>query len=429
MAVTEPIEKRMLTIERVVVRVVAGPDFGKSFESHDSLLSIGTRSDCDIRLTDRSVSSRHATIEVGKDGIRIADLGSTNGTHYLGTRAEHITLGLGGVVTVGITELRIRGFSATPHTQATTYGTLVGDSAPMQSLFASLEKLEPLDSAVLLVGETGTGKSSVAKEIHRHSKRANQPFVVFDCAAATESVIESELFGHVRGAFTGALADREGAFTLAAEGTLFLDEIAELSLDSQRKLLGALEEGRFRPVGSEEEIEAKPRIISATHRPIETSIESGEFRSDLYYRLNVIGLSVPPLRDRLEDLPALARTLVDEMGLAKESLPAELLEALQDYTWPGNIRELRNLLTRALFLGLPTMGTASTESSEEVDLDEPLLDAKKRIVARFEKDYLHQQLDRSNGNLSEAARLSGTDPSYFRRLLRRHGFVTERKQR
>ncbi|MEO1173988.1 MAG: sigma 54-interacting transcriptional regulator, partial [Myxococcota bacterium] len=379
---TEPIEKRIVTIGRIVVRVVSGPDLGACFESAERHLSIGTDSDCDVRLTDRRVSSRHAAIEVGDDGIRIADLGSTNGTHYLGTRAEHITLGAGGVITVGATELRIRGFSAAPHTHATTYGGLVGDSAPMQSLFASLEKLEPLDSSVLLLGETGTGKSSVAREIHRHSKRTHQPFIVFDCAATTESVIESELFGHVRGAFTGALADREGAFSLAADGTLFLDEVAELSLDAQRKLLGALEEGRFRPVGSDQELEARPRIISATHRPLERSIERGEFRSDLYYRLNVISLSVPPLRERLQDLPALARALVDEMGLAKESLPEELLDVLQSYSWPGNIRELRNLLTRALFLGLPAAGSSSVntaESADPPDLDEPLLDAKKRV--------------------------------------------------
>jgi DNA-binding NtrC family response regulator len=300
----------------------------------------------------------------------------------------------------------------------------------MRRMYAVLERLEGNDHKVLILGETGVGKELVAREVHDNSAVRDGPYVVFDCGAVPERLIESELFGHVRGAFTGANRDHAGVFARAHGGTLFLDEIGELPLGLQPTLLRALETGEVRPVGGAAYQPARPRVVAATNRDLAAEVAAGRFREDLYYRLNVVAVFVPPLRDRREDIPALVGHFLATSGQPDVELPPETLEMLTTgYDWPGNIRELLNVMSRVLVLGnLPDQIREAHESSgpgsETVDPDEelaPFPEAKRRVMAAFERDYLKAQVDRAGGNLSEAARQSGLDRSYFKRLLKRHG--------
>jgi len=313
---------------------------------------------------------------------------------------------------------------------------LVGASAAMRKLRASLERLGDQDVPILIQGESGTGKELVARALHDRGARRRKRFVALNCGAIPESLIDSELFGHTKGAFTGATTDRAGVFVEADGGTLFLDEIGDMPLAVQARLLRVLQESEVRPVGSSGVRKVDVRVIAASHVDLGVAVEHGRFRQDLFYRLNVVVLRVPSLRERLDDLPLLAAHFLRKHGGDKPpSLAPEALEAMTSYAWPGNVRELENAVLHAVALhhgdvispeSLPAAiagrqrAVGSGPISEDETL-EPLTEAKRRASAAFEKRYLVKVMEKSKGSVSEAARLAGLDRTNFRRLLQRHG--------
>jgi DNA-binding NtrC family response regulator len=401
-------------------------------------MSIGTHERADLLLQDRSVSRFHCEIELQGERADIRDLGSTNGTFVDGVSVVHAHLRDGATVDVGRTRFRFqlgRDQVRVSISKVDHFGLLRGQSAVMRNVFAVLEQAASSEATILLGGETGTGKDLAAESIHRESRRAGGPFVVVDCGAMPESLIESALFGHERGAFSGATDDRNGAFEAAAGGTLFLDEIGELSLEMQPKLLRAIEERAIKRVGGSTYLPVDVRIIAASNRNLRTEVNAGRFRSDLYYRLAVIEVLLPALRDRMEDLPllvdAISAELADDPAHLAVLRAPELVSSLASHAWPGNLRELRNHLERAAILGrstpppgsdLPSLSTPGAQlDAESIDLSLSLPEAREQWNAIFERRYVQEMLLRQQGNVSQAARASGVDRRYFHRLLQRHG--------
>jgi two-component system, NtrC family, response regulator HydG len=317
--------------------------------------------------------------------------------------------------------------------------TLVGASAAMRKMRASLDRLGDQDVPILIQGESGTGKELVARALHERGARRRKRFVALNCGAIPETLIDSELFGHIKGAFTGATTDRAGVFVEADGGTLFLDEIGDMPLAVQARLLRVLQESEVRPLGGSGTRKVDVRVIAASHVDLAQAVEQGRFRQDLYYRLNVVVLRVPPLRERLDDLPLLAAHFIRKHGGKKPpALSPDALEAMMDYSWPGNVRELENSVLHAIALhhgdgigaeSLPATisGRRSSASSSMPTIEddaanlEPLTEAKRRASSAFEKRYLTKVMERAKGSVSEAARLAGLDRTNFRRLLQRHG--------
>ncbi|HEY1086222.1 MAG TPA: sigma-54-dependent Fis family transcriptional regulator, partial [Archangium sp.] len=308
------------------VSIVGGPGTGLTKEIEGSV-TVGSHPDAGLSLADTTVSRYHVELTARPDGVRVRDLESTNGTYLGGTRITEVIVEDQATLSVGKTTLKVSMVEAdlgTPAEQG-TFGTAVGASSAMKQLFGILDKVAPSDSTVLLLGETGTGKEVMAKAIHAKSKRGTRPFVVVDCGSVAPTLIESELFGHVRGSFTGAISDRNGAFLEADGGTIFLDEIGELPLELQPKLLRVLEAGTVRRVGEDKHRRVDVRVVAATHRDLEAEVAAGRFRRDLYYRLAVVLVNVPPLRDRLDDLPLLTQHFVKSMGRGDFELPRSLM--------------------------------------------------------------------------------------------------------
>jgi len=322
------------------------------------------------------------------------------------------------------------------------FGELIGNSRRMQDVYRLIEGVASATSTVLVLGESGTGKELVARAIHQSSPRQTKPFVTVNCAAIPKDLVESELFGHVRGAFTGAQAARAGLFDSADGGTIFLDEVGDLPLAAQVKLLRTLQEGEVKRVGSDETRIVDVRVVAATNVDLKAKIESGEFRRDLYYRLNVIAIHLPALREREEDVVLLAnhfvRKLAVRMGRSAKTLGEGALDALRAHSWPGNVRELEHAVEHAFVLSrgeiieasdLPIERAPAAFSSEAPTAISPpwnheayalpYAEAKKRILADFDLAYVREQIRRADGNVSEAARRSGLDRSNFRRILRR----------
>jgi DNA-binding NtrC family response regulator len=313
---------------------------------------------------------------------------------------------------------------------------MVGGSAAMRRVFELIESVAPVETTVLIAGESGTGKELVARAIHDRSPRRSRPFVGVNCAAITETLLESELFGHVRGAFTGATTARRGFFEEASSGTLFLDEIGDISPATQVRLLRALQEREVRPVGSNEVRRVETRVVAATNKDLVAAVRSGQFREDLYYRLNVISIELPPLRSRLDDLPVLAHHFVQKhsnrLGKDVRRLDPAVLELFARYRWPGNVRELEHAVERAVVLArsseitsdlLPPVVQSPVASAAPVARTThlPFAAAKDAATLAFERAYVEGVLHRADGNLAEAARLAGLHPSNFRRLMRRTG--------
>jgi len=318
-------------------------------------------------------------------------------------------------------------------------GRLIGVSKPMREVFDLIRKVAPLDANVVISGESGTGKELAARAIHHQSRRANKHFVPIDCAALPETLLESELFGHQKGAFTGAVIEKAGLLEFANEGTLFLDEIGELTLAIQSKLLRVLQERVFRHIGGHEMIETDIRLIAATNADLAKKVETKEFREDLYYRLNVINIVLPPLRNRREDIPLLVHHFIQQFG-ATHILPIQgivpgAMLMLQTYHWPGNVRELQNAIERAVALAegeyldvgdFPeaiTQGAAASTDEGEISAD--LLSIRKRIVRDFERDYVVRLLKENAGNVSAAARQGGIHRRTLYRLMQRYGIDIE----
>jgi DNA-binding NtrC family response regulator len=417
--------------------VIDGPDAGRAVALGEEPVRVGTREGCELRLSDPRVSGEHLEVQAEGSGFRVKDLGSRNGTLYEGSRMGEARVRAGATFKVGRSFLRIQAegppWEVAP-SQARRFGELVGESLAMRELFAVLEHVAPTDTTVLLQGETGTGKEVVARAVHEASPRRKGPFVAVDCGALPEGLVESELFGHMRGAFTGALAARSGAFVRANGGTLFLDELAGIPPSVQARLLRVLEERRVRPVGGDAEQAVDVRVVAASRVDLSLAVAEGTFRPDLYYRLAVVTLPLPPLRQRREDLTLLVAELLRRRGFEPGAIRGPGLELLSGHDWPGNVRELRNVLERALVLSPRAHGFEELRlslqphgSAPEVPLrtDLPFAEAKQAVVDAFERHYLRDVLARAGGNLSEAARQSGVDRKHLRALARRHGLLPE----
>lgn len=399
---------------------------------------VGAHSSCELVLTDPQVSRRHAELAIVPDGIRIKDLGSTNGTWWQGTKVGELVVPAGATVKFGGTSVRLAATDAPslPPSDNDHFGAMAGSSVAMRELFAVLEMASPTDATVLIEGESGTGKELAAKAIHDASARAKGPFVTVDCSAIAETLIDSHLFGHVRGAFTGADRDRKGAFVEATGGTLVLDELGELPLAAQAKLLRVLEAQTVQPLGADRPIAVDTRVIAATHRDLSRMVAAKEFRFDLFYRLAVVHVALPPLRDRLEDLPHLIATLYTRRGIAPGPIDGENLERMRRHAWPGNVRELRNVLERAWALSGPNAsfrdlrlwldaGAAQGHGqlSEVVDTALPFKEAKERWNDQFEKRYVASVFSANASNVTRAAEHAGLSRRHFRELLYKHGIV------
>jgi DNA-binding NtrC family response regulator len=398
---------------------------------------VGAHRTCDLVLEDPQVSRKHAEIAVVPEGIRIRDLGSTNGTWWQGTRVGEAVVPVGATVKFGETPVRISAADAPslPPSERDRFGAMAGRSVGMRELFAVLEMAAPSDATVLVEGESGTGKELAARAIHDASSRSKGPFIVVDCSALAESLFDSHLFGHVRGAFTGAERDRKGAFVEASGGTLFLDELGELPLVAQAKLLRALEAQTVQPVGADRPVQVDTRVVAATHRDLARMVAAKEFRFDLFYRLAVVHVALPPLRERLEDLPHLIGTFYQRRGADPGPIEGENLERMRRHGWPGNVRELRNVLERAWALSGPGAGfrelrlwldpgaAAQPQLAEVVDTALPFKEAKERWNDTFERRYVAAVFGDAGQNVTRAAEHAGLSRRHFRELLYKHAIV------
>jgi two-component system response regulator GlrR len=418
--------------------IVQGREVGRSFTPRSEVVVVGSHPSADVVLRDPAVSRFHCEITVGERPA-VRDLGSRNGTVVNGVAVAQAPLAHGAVLTVGATQLRFERTAANEAAMALSqrdrFGRLVGRSAAMRAVFAQCEQAAASDSTVLIEGETGTGKEATAESIHRESARSEGPFIIVDCGAIPPQLLESELFGHERGAFTGAVSARRGAFQAASGGSIFLDEIGELALDLQPKILRVLERREVKTVGSNHYTPVDVRVITATNRNLREEVTARRFRSDLYYRVAVLRVRLPPLRERHEDLAPLLEHLLELLGASNRPeaeplrTPAFLTE-ISRHAWPGNVRELRNYIERCLAMRdqpppqeeLDGAGIdASSSSSGAVDISQPIKVAREAWVSDFERRYLTELLKHHGDNVTLAARAAGVDRIHFYRMLWKHG--------
>jgi len=415
------------SVRRFRLTVIEGPEPGRARESRTDRCSIGHHPLNDLVVKDPTVSRFHCEVRVDEGRLRVRDLDSRNGSVVDGVPAvdaflrDGSRLRLGRVVvgvSIGEESARVR------LSERSEFGDLVGASPAMRACFALMERAAESDVTLLLEGETGTGKSIAAEAIHRAGARGGGPFVVVDCGAIPAPLLESELFGHEKGAFTGAIERRKGAFEEADGGTIFLDEIGELPLELQPKLLRVLEQRQIRRVGSNKLIPVGVRLIAATNRDLRVEVNAGRFRSDLFFRLAVVRIPIPPLRRRAEDIPALVERLLvagGDAGPGADALrePARLAE-LARAAWPGNVRELRNHVDRCVFFRDAAPPPDEPLASPSIDLAAPFSEARRRAVEEFERAYLAGQLERHEGRMKDTAEAAGINRVHLYKLLRRY---------
>ena len=443
-----------LRLRRCRLEVISGPDAGVRREFTSETIRIGARRENDLVLQDAKVSGLHCEIRLDEHGYRLRDLGSKNGTFVAGMRVVDVYIQPGVELEAGDSRLRfdpLPGSVEVPLARQSDFFGLVGRSVKMRELFARLERIGPSDATVLVTGETGTGKELVAEALHKASGRASGALVVVDCGAIPRTLVESELFGFERGAFTGADRAVAGAFERAHGGTIFLDEIGELPLDLQPKLLRALERKEVKRLGAPTPVRADVRVIAATNRDLAVEVNKGTFREDLYYRLAVARVHLPPLRERREDVPLLVEHFLRQLGAQPQALKAQTVELLARQPWPGNVRELRNAIERAILLaetpedapevartpsatrGAPAPDPAGPAAAAidpslalQIDLDAPFKEAKAALVEAFERRYLTELLRRTGGNVSRAARRAGLDRMSVHKMIVRLGIPNPR---
>ncbi|MGF1509006.1 MAG: sigma 54-interacting transcriptional regulator [Myxococcota bacterium] len=421
-----------LELDRLRLFVPEGANKGMTLDVGSEVRTVGAAEGNHLRLVDRSVSRRHAEVWLVQGRLAVRDLGSTNGTFLGDVRVQQAELPPGAEVRFGTVTVKVvplESARAMPHAQgsseADVMAGMVGEDPRIREVFGLVRELARRDATVIIQGETGTGKELVARALHAEGPRRDAPFVVVDCAGQPRELIESNLFGHIKGAFTGATQDREGAFGQADGGTLFLDEVADLPLDLQPKLLRVLESREVQPVGSDLRRTVNVRVLAASHANLRAAVKEGRFREDLFYRLSVVRIQLPALRERLDDLPLLIQHFGRSHGVELSVAQADL-QKLRAHAWPGNIRELKNLVDRACALGADqalssflddddspaTMFAAATEGDFKEN--------KAEVVAAFERRYLQELMSRNRGNLSRAAREAGLDRKHLRELLRRY---------
>ena len=433
----------VLVEHKLSLVVTEGPDIGQSCRVEGARLVVGSSPTADLSLSDRTVSRQHLEIRAEERGYVLSDLGSTNGTFVGEARVTEAVIAPGARIQLGESEIVFepkQKWVRLGKAEVDAFGPLVGRSPAMRRVFAALERIAKTRLSVVVEGETGTGKELVARTLHAKSDRATGPFVVVDCGAISESLAESELFGHEKGAFTGADRARPGAFELAHGGTIFLDEIGELPLDLQPKLLRAIERREVKRLGAAQPIDVDVRVICATHRSLARMQSEGRFREDLYYRVAEVVVELPPLRERPVDIEPIARRILEDESrqIGREvTLAPDALDALGAHGFPGNVRELRNVIRRAaalcdahaldasaLGLAPPSSPTAESVPGDSlVDATLPLKDARDRWNGVLEQQYLRRLLEAAGGDLERAARTAGVHPKSLQRLLRQHGLA------
>ena len=420
--------QKPLILKKACFKVTKGKDAGKEMVLQKALISIGTLPENDLVLTDATVSRKHAVVEERPDGYLLQDLGSTNGSFLDNIRIREGYITPGSVIRLGQTEISFspleERFEVLKSSSA-RFGGLIGSSPLMQEVYGFLERIAPTDVTVLLEGETGTGKEVAARAIHAQSRRADGPFVVFDCGAVAPNLIESELFGHEKGAFTDAVKARQGSFELADNGTIFLDEIGELSLDLQPKLLRALDQRETKRVGGDKPVAVNVRVISATNKDLEKEVKAGRFREDLYYRISVVRVNMPPLRKRKEDIETIAvqalAGISAEINKKITGLSPEAATALTAYFWPGNVRELKNVLGRAAALSdsgrIEPKDLFLSQGKKTATLD----GLSGKTLEEIEKAAIYATLQSVSGNKTEAAKMLGIAYSTFYEKMKKYG--------
>jgi transcriptional regulator with GAF, ATPase, and Fis domain len=446
----------LLHIETCKLVIVDGAGQGTELVVHKPIVRLGANERNDLVLKDDTVSRFHCEIRRVQDEYLLVDRQSTNGTFVGKMRIREAFLYPNCEILIGnslvrfvpqVEELRIY-----PINQK-SYGDIIGGSECMHDVYGLIDKVAPSELSVVIEGETGTGKELAARAIHQFSQRAKGPLVIFDCSAFPENLLESELFGHEKGAFSGALRTHRGVFERAESGTIFFDELGEMSPRLQPKFLRALESGEIRRVGGERTIKTDVRVVAATNRNLASMVDDGTFRQDLFYRLAKVTLRLPPLRERLDDVQPLAMYFLKKL---RESNPHlnhiagfsdDALSVMVEYDWPGNVRELRNIVERSATF-------CETNQIEPSDLPEDLRarlggalkkspgtghlkitpgtglkEAKERMVSDFEQDYLLSLLERHNMNISRVAREAGIDRRHVYRLMKKYDIQpTEREQ-
>jgi DNA-binding NtrC family response regulator len=425
--------------------VVDGFDAGRELRidgAEPSRVLVGKGPTADFKLVDPSVSRRHLALEVERGRLRVTDLGSTNGTHLDDHEIADAYARGGEVVRIGSTALRVERLAPSPLAAesplgASGFARVIGASPAMQRLYPLCERLAASNVPVIIEGETGTGKEALAEALHEAGPRAAAPFVVFDCTTVAATLVESELFGHERGAFTGASSTRKGMFELAEGGTLLIDEIGDLDLALQAKLLRAVERSEVRRVGGSKPIKCNVRLLAATRRDLEAEVQKGRFRDDLFHRLAVARIELPPLRKRREDIPLLARHFWRELGGGDGDVPRDIVDAWTDRPWPGNVRELRNAVARRIALGdldpstkRPAVAAAvgdaepgeapgepaDIEMADVLAMDLPFPKARRLVLDAFVRRYVARALAASGGSVATAAASSGVARRYFQIL-------------
>lgn len=420
-----------LVVRSLRVEVVEGADQGRSVEAKEDSVCIGTAASNDLVMTDKTVSRFHVQLVAQKGGVCLRDLGSRNGTWLGRVSLTAATLPTPIDLTLGRSRIRILDGSerAVDAYRSPAVAGLLGSDPQMRRIMATLERVAPTQVPVLVTGESGTGKELVARAVHQLSDRKDKPFVVVDCGALTPTLVASALFGHERGAFTGAERRHVGAFERAHGGSVFLDEIGELPKDLQPQLLGVLERKRFLRLGGTNETEVDVRVVSATNRDLRTEVNVGTFREDLYYRLAVVNIEVPPLRERLGDLPLLLEHFLREAGSdapLNSLFPDETIRRLAQHSWPGNVRELRNHVEAAVAMGeAPVPKPATLPPPDAFAFPDGLMnlryaEARSLVLDAFERSYLARLLESAGGNVSQAARTARMDRSYLIKLLQKH---------
>ncbi len=421
-----------MQVRTLSVEVIDGPDRGLKAEADTEFLSLGTAPGNVVVLSDPTVSGYHLELSRGNDGIVVTDLQSTNGTMLGDIRITQGVVPPGTQLRLGRTSLRVSdgGSAVVEVHEGDQLGEMRGRTAIMRRVMAQVERVARTTVPVLVIGESGTGKELVARAIHDASTRAGKPFITVDCGALAPTLVASELFGHERGAFTGADRQHVGAFERANGGTLFLDEIGELPADLQPQLLGALERRRFLRVGGKSDISVDVRVVCATNRDLRAEVNAGSFRMDLYYRIAVVTLRLPALRERIDDVSLLAEHFLRECGHegpVDTVLTEETLNTLLTYRWPGNVRELRNWVEATVAMGeSPELRPLEIEGSEGESiadrvLELPYKDARNAVLHDFEARYLSHALEATKNNVTHASRRARMDRSYLIKLLQKHG--------
>ncbi len=422
----ETLRNEMATapVRSVFAEVLEGPDRGRTARADE--LTVGSADGSGLRLTDPAVSRFHLELRPTAAGILLLDHGSTNGTWLGAVRIERAVVPAGTVLRLGSSTLHL---GEAPPVEVELHGSdrlgeLVGRTPAMRRLMARVNKAAQSDVSVLVTGESGTGKELVARALHELGPRRDGPLVTVDCGSLPATLVASELFGHEKGAFTGADRTHIGAFEAAAGGTVFLDEIGELQPAVQATLLGVLERRKLRRLGSRHELPVDVRVVAATHRDLRSEVNGGSFRLDLFYRLAVVGITLPPLRERAEDIPLLVEHFLRDLGWAQPTsslISPAVMEGLTRHHFAGNVRELRNLVEAAVAMGeappLPAPEPASHGEALAVDLAAPYREARAALLEEFEARYVAALMERAGGNVSAAARLARMARSHLHELL------------